>query len=232
MSPRQKVRICAVLAAIGIGIGACRQEPETNSDFAQLTECYSTYPAPVELSMAAEPQLIEERLMLLLNRDLPGHGQLFEFNPVTQKLGIDLKKGRYLPRRLFFVTQRGHPNRGSLWMIFDHYRGEVPATQVIVNGLDRSEPAFLTDGNEDARQKQLNLYRIAIVDRRTRVGPTYVSKTGRNPFVRYEHDSDYVKKEWEVSECFGRPLTAVPRKWEEERDRRLEANRPTKWFGS
>lgn len=233
MSVHRKTRIFLALVTIGVGIGACgREEVPPGRDQSLPTLCYVPFPESVELSMAAEPLRSDARLDRLLERDLPGHGQVFEFMPETQKQGIDQKRGRYAPRRIFFVARKGDPTIGSLWMMFGHLKGKAPATEVIASGLDRTKQSFVTDGKADSRQIPFDLYRIAIVDRNTRVGPTYVSHYSKDHFVRYEHDSDYVKNEWQEGECRGRPLTAIPREWEEERDRRLAKGREKKWFGS
>lgn len=231
MSLHRKTLIFLAVAALGVGIGACGLEkgsPERDQGLPTL--CYVPFPQSVELSMAADSLRSDANLNRLLERDLPGHGQVFEFTPETQKPGVDLKRGRYLPRRIFFVTRKGYPTIGSLWMMFGHFKAKAPATEVIASGVDRSRQSFVTDGKADSRQIPFDLYRIAIVDRNTRVGPTYVSHHSKEHFVRYEHDSDYVKNEWQEGECRGRPLTAIPREWEEERDRRL-AKGQKKWFG-
>ena len=212
-------RHALTLFATTLGLGACGQGQDGLASHEEKlpTTCYVLYPSPVELLMATEPVDLDSRLEKLLQRDLPGRGQLFEFSSATQRQPVDLKKGRFLPRRLFFVTAKGHPKAGSLWMIFGHFEGTPASSTVIATGVDPTVVRFMTDSPQDARQKQLELYRIAIVDRETRSGPTFVSTNEGRRFVRYEHDSDYVRDEWEKGECLGRPLTAIPADWERRR---------------
>lgn len=231
MSLQHKTLIFLALAALGFWTGACAQKEETSQCEEMLpTLCDVPFPESAELSIAAKPLQPDASLGRLMERDFPGHGQAFEFTPETQKQGIELKRGRYLPRRMFFVAQKGNPTIGSLWIVFDHFEGKAPATEVVARRLDRTRMSFVTDGRANSRQIPFELYRIGILDRETRVGPTYVSQYSKVHFSRHEPDSDYVKDEWQVGKCRGRPLTAIPREWEEERDRRLAKCRNKEWF--
>lgn len=82
---------------------------------------------------------------------------------------------------------------------------------------------MIVDGRkEENKGLAFSAYRIAVVDRTTGIGPTFLSRDGQQPYVRHEFNSDYVRSDWEgmiTSSCGGGPLTAVPRAWIVERER-------------
>jgi hypothetical protein len=132
----------------------------------------------------------------------------------------DRKGQKHRSLRIFFVHNSPKAAIGSIWVVFDHIVGERPKTQILVRGVDRGEISVVIDGRRD--DEPFQPYRIAVIDRATRVGPTFVSGYGQQPYVRNEYDSVYVRSDWErlvTSSCGGGPLTDVPRTWVIERNR-------------
>jgi len=142
------------------------------------------------------------------------------------KVGRDMeswtdKSGRrHEARQLFFVANARESAKGSLWVVFDHIAGEKPTSQILERNLDRSMVVIVVDGRRSG--KRFMPLRIAILDRKTRVGPTWAALIEQGTYSRHEWDSDYVRRDWEdmvTSSCGGGPLTEVPHEWEIERDR-------------
>lgn len=153
-------------------------------------------------------------------RDFPDGGLIYDIGPEKQAEWTDRNGQRHNPLRLYFVKTTELGRVGSIWIVFDHLEKEDARTQIITHTFDKSRMEIVTDGHEGA--SPLMLYRIALIDRNTRIGPTFVSGYPQRPYVKYEYDSHYVRSDWEravTSSCGGGPLTAVPKSWTEERNR-------------
>lgn len=162
----------------------------------------------------------DERLILLLRRDLPQGNFIFELGPEKQEVWIDSKHQKHLPLRFYFVSQRKTCETGSLWVVFDHLESEPPKTQVLMNDVNRARSDILTNGHE--YRHPFNPYKIAVIDKNTQIGPTFFAGYPHHLYVRYEFDSRFAREEWErsaTSSCGGGPLSAVPQQWIDERTR-------------
>jgi hypothetical protein len=182
--------------------------------------CAVPAPPPEELRIMRRPEQPDGQLRSRLLRDFGELRTVFRVGRGSEGSWTDRSGAQHRGIRLYFVATPGAPEIGSLWVAFDHLTGETPKTQILASGLHRQNISVIVDGRD--RKSAFVPYRIAVVDRTNRTGPTFVSGYGQQPYARHEFTSDYVRRDWEqtvTSSCGSGPLTAVPRAWENERNR-------------
>lgn len=213
-------------AALGATSGCDLPEETKGRNLCEIgTLCAEPAPEPIKLQIGSETAQLSSEINDLLIKDIETAGNVFPLEPAQQGW-VDQNGDRHFPLRMYFVEERNKDRAGSLWVVFDHKLGERPKSQVLSGNLDRHQIDVVTDGPHGSN---LSLYRIAIVDRETRIGPTFVVEhNGRadRRYVSHEYNSDHVRQNWEAavtSSCGGGPLTAIPPEWENERKRDCKA---------
>jgi hypothetical protein len=219
------MRSFAVLVIASIALGGCGDEQQQSAagHRASLctigTLCDVPQPPPITYEIPAEAVAADGALKSYLRQDLPGADDVTRVGPSTDAGWTDRFGKRHQPIRIYFVPERQRPIHGSIWVIYDHVMGATPRRQVLMRDVDRTKNNIRVDGKDG--DTTFVPYRIAIIDRTTEIGPTFVSSYPQKPYERQEYDSLRARAEWEssvTSSCGGGPLSAVPASWVEERN--------------
>lgn len=217
----------AIFAGLCVLLAACGPDKPVSDDRPKLcqttTFCAVPAPPPENLQIAERAEEPGRPIRSQLAADFGEARILFRVGPKGENEWTDRKGVRHRGLRLYFATRPARPDVGSIWVVFDHATVDAPETQILVRDLDRRKIRVIVDGRtEGNRGLAFVAYRIAVVDSTTGIGPTFLSRDGQQPYIRYEYNSDYVRKDWEqmiTSSCGGGPLTATPRAWTLERER-------------
>lgn len=227
-SPRQVLRKyeCIVILVASLLLGGCRREETQSSAKGQSDRCpsymYCSVPLPPPTTYQISDKHVPTGRMLrsYLRQDLPDADRITLVGPSTNIDTTDRYGRPYKRFRIYFATARKRPTHGSIWVVFGHVAGDTPRRQVLVRDIDRTKTDVRIDGgNADLLHFP---YRIAVIDRTTEFGPTFVSEGPLKPYQRREYDSPEARAEWEgsvMSSCGGGPLSAAPLSWREEFDR-------------
>lgn len=222
----------AVAAILGLAVilAGCQKKQDRNPlpDFCYLGELCNVGPPPAfELSIANAPVSGSKGTSELRKRGIDRNGLLYQVVPKDPWRGwFDDRVDKGLsPALLFYVTTDAASDVGELWIEFAHGPGEHPEAQLALSGMSRQRHQIMVDGETNLLD---DLPRFAVVERQKPhsqwkgSGPTFVWFPPDRRYVRFEYDSPYVRKEWENgirSSCVAGPLTEVPRRWYEERER-------------
>jgi hypothetical protein len=212
-----------MIASAAFALAGCSDSKSINDERPGLCKvdrfCAVSAPRPEILEISESKTAIHPEILPLMVEDFGAMRPLF-------KVGRDMdgwtdKSGtKHEARQLFFVADANQSAKGSLWVVFDHIAGKASASQVLDHNLERSMILIVVDGRRSG--KRVMPLRIAVLDRKTRIGPTFAATTEQGIYSRHEWNSDYVRRDWEdmvTSSCGGGPLTQVPRAWEIDRDR-------------
>lgn len=211
----------AILAGLYVLLAACGQDTPASDNRPKLcrttTFCAVPAPPPENLPIADRSEEPDRRIRFRLASDFGEARALFRIGPTGENGWTDRNGERHRGLKLYFVAKPATPDIGSIWVVFDHIAGDAPKTQILVRDLDRRNIRVVVDGREEANKGlAFSAYRIAVVDRTSGIGPTFVSGDGRQPYARHEFTSNYVRRDWEsavTSTCGGGPLTEVPPAW-------------------
>lgn len=238
-----KAVLCGFAAAQLVYLTGCSSEEHSSEMHRNLCEigtwCDVSAPPPITLKIEPKPFQPARMLRKVVKREFGDDAVIFDLGPDRQSGWTDKAGQRHISLRIYFVTNRESNVMGSLWVVFDHLQTEHPKTQTLTRSFDRRTMDIVTDGRTYSSNAPLMLYRIALVDRLTRTGPTYVSGYPQLSYIKHEYDSTYVRSDWESavrSSCGGGPLTAVPASWTAERardchDLQKKQYRRRTWYG-
>ena len=224
------MRSFAVLVIASIALGGCGDEHRQSAAGRRAslcrigTFCDVPQPPPITYAIPAAAAAADGAIKSYLRNDLPEADDVTRVGPSTDAGWTDRFGKRHRPIRIYFVPERQRPTHGSIWVIYDHVMGDTPHRQVLIRDIDRTRTDVRVDGKTG--DTAFVPYRIAIIDRTTEIGPTFVSGYPQKPYERQEYDSPRTRAEWEssvTSSCGGGPLSAVPAPWIEERNRECAA---------
>jgi hypothetical protein len=238
-----KAVLSGFAAALLIYLTGCRSEEHSSEKHRNLCEIgmWCDVPAPSPITLKIASTAFQPGIMLkgYLKRDFGNGAIIFDLGPDRQSAWTDKTGQRHSPLRVYFVTGQKDDEMGSVWILFDHLQAERPKTQTLTRSFNRHTMDIVTDGRSYSSNAPLMLYRIALVDRLTRIGPTFVSGYPQLPYIKHEYNSTYARSDWESavrSSCGGGPLTAVPASWTDERardchDLQNKRDRRKTWYG-
>jgi hypothetical protein len=187
-----------------------------DSDCPTIKICYSdiSSPSPVSLDVMPTPIRRGAELESYLSYDFSGDMVIYNVGPQKEIGRNEHMGGKRVPRQLYYVSKHSKSKIGSIWVVFDHLNGERAGTQVLDNAFDRSTMAIKTQG--DRYSNVLNLDEIALVDRATQVGPTFVSNDPQGRYIRHDYGSNYARRMFDSTSSCRQELVPAPKAWVDE----------------
>lgn len=170
-------------------------------------------PSPRTLTVMLAPLRQDDTVIPSVRRDF-GDRVVFEIGPQNPAGWTDRLGDRHVPRRMFFVATSASATTGSLWVVFDHPEGTRPETQILEKRFDRSTMTIRVQGSD--KPGSVAFEEIALVDRATGIGPTFMSFYAHPRYVRQDYGSRRARWQFDHPAACGRELVPVPKGWEDD----------------
>ncbi len=170
-------------------------------------------PSPRTLTVMPAPLRQDDTVIPSVRRDLDDR-VVFEIGPQNPAGWTDRLGDRHAPRRLFSAAKSASATTGSIWVVFDYPEGTRPETQILERRFDRSTMTIKVQGSD--KPDIVEFQEIALIDRATGIGPTFISTYAHPRYVRLDYGSRGARWRFDHPAPCGQELVPVPKAWEDE----------------
>lgn len=217
-SPRGRMASMAALPVALLLIGCTVRDrtettPEPGCPPIRICSTDIALPSPSTLTVTPEPIRQGDAVPRAVRRDF-GDRVVFGIGPRKPAGWTDRQGSRHVSRRVFFVAKSASATTGSIWVVFDHPEGTRPETQILEKRFDRSTMTIKVQGSD--KPDIVEFQEIALVDRATGIGPTFISTYAHPRYVRLDYGSRGARWRFDHPAPCGQELVPVPKAWEDE----------------